>query len=465
MSRDTVYTEQALAGNDEFFDEEGFETATTNSYAAILERLGLQGEVAQNLAVPNDDAAATSTYVSRAGFDTLFAGDTPRMLYVPEGNGARDRPEGAVVDQIVLHSFGYAIDRLALRSGARSIQVDDPSSGHNPYKVAQRLDQVLFGQRQSTSHIITRRGDIISATPWNRAPAVNALGAARPLHVPDRSISVELESWHTAYKVSFRDTPEDAFKVLGQAPYTPAQLTALAFLMKKLGVWSDSDVTTPMGFRFADVRNKLGTASGHVPGIVNASALADTASHSPGGEFEYPIDWELGGPLPSHLNEELYTRRNQLYHANTPAGTRISHYFTLKGLYDNTLPVYAFQTELFETRAEPVFEGEQTGASGAGAAAQSSSNARGSGFARSEIMQTQSRTGLYSAAAIAADAVIRETQAFSGRQATNAEATPAVPVIQRGLAFDFASGQWVVTSTTIVRGTYTPPTPRTPPAT
>jgi hypothetical protein len=234
--------------------------------------------------------------------------------------------------------------------------------------------------------------------------------------------------------------------------------------MKKFGGWSGSDVTTPLGFRFADVRNKIGTGSGRVAGIVNASALSNTPTFSPGGEFEYPTDWKTGTPLPSHLNEELYTRRNQLYYANAPEGTLISHFHTVKSLYDVTLPVYSFQTEIFEARTAPVFEGEQAGASGAGAAAQSSSNARGEGFTRSEAIQMQTRTGLYSAAAIAADAVVRETQAFSGRQAANAQATPAVPVIQRALAFDFASGQWVLATTTIVRGTYTPPAPRATPA-
>lgn len=448
MSRDTPA--------DEIGDADFVETSAS-SFAPILARLERLTGIAQNIETPDDDGDATSRYVSRDGFDALFAGDTPRLLYIPEGGGARARPDGAVVDQVVLHSFGYATDRAALRNGARSVQVDSTRVGHSPAKLAARVQQVLFGQRQSTSHLVTRRGDIVCATPWNRAPAVNAQGPARSLHVPDRSISIELESWHTAYHVPFRGTPEADFKVLGLMPYTPRQLAALSWLLKKLSVWSGADVSAPLGFTFAEARGKLGGASGHVPGVYAGGPTG------PGGEFEYPAAWTLGDPIPSHLNEDLYKRRNGIYYAGAATGTPISHYGAVARLYASQ-PIYSFQTELFSTRPTPVFETQQTAVVGTAAIAQQATNARGSGYARSEALQNMTRTGMYSAAAVSNDSVVREATTAAARDGGTIQQSIATPQMRSALAFDFGRGEWVLATTRVVAGTMPIPAPPAPTA-
>jgi hypothetical protein len=276
MARDTTYAQEALSANDSTFSIEALEAAQQNSFDRILSQLSSQAAIQQNLETPTDTSTSpdgsTTLYVSPAGYSTLFA-TQPKTLYLSEGKGARTRPTNAIVDQVVLHSFGWSIDSVALRAGAKSIQVDSREVGYNPYKVYQRVQQVLFGARQATSHIITRRGDILSACPWNRAPAVNAGGQAASLRVPERSISIELEAWWTGYNVDFRRTPEGDFKILGQMPYTPEQITALAFLLRKLGIWSSCTPTDPLGFTYAQVSSVVGNASGHRPGIVNVSAL------------------------------------------------------------------------------------------------------------------------------------------------------------------------------------------------
>ncbi len=463
MSRDTSFAQRALAANDTEFGDDGYVEASASSFAPIIERLTRQTAIAQNIETPDDDGDATSQYVSRAGLDTLFAGNAPRLLYLPEGRGARARPDGAVVDQVVLHSFGYAVDRIALRSGARSIQVDDIQTGHNPYKLAQRVQQVLFGQRESTSHLISRRGDIVCATPWNRGPAVNATGAARNLGVPERSISIELESWHTTYHVPFRGTDESDFKVLGLMPYTPRQLTALSWLLKKLGVWCGADVSKPLGFTFSEVRGLLGTASGHTPGIVGVGALAQSGGASPGGEFEYPAAWVLGDPIPSHLNEDLYKRRNDIYYAGVAAGAPLSHYGTVARSYASQ-PAYEYGTEIFSTRPTPVFETQQTAVVGTAAIAQQATNASGSGYARSEELQNMTRTGMYSAQAVSNDSVVREATVAATNQATVVQQSIATPQIRSALAFDFGRGEWVLATSRVVAGTMPVPNPPAPTA-
>lgn len=455
MSRDTAYAQQALSENDGLFSMDELEAATTGSFDRILTQLNAQSAIQQNLETPQDAQASPdgtrTLYVSATGYSTLFA-TAPKTLYVPEGQGARPRPTNAIVDQVVLSSFGYRIDSTALRAGAQSIQVDNRSTGHNPFKVYQRLQQVLFNARQSTSHIISRRGDIISATPWNRGPAVAGTGQAQSKRVAERAISIELESWHTSYNVPFRGTPEDQFKVLGLMPYTPEQMSALAFLLKKLGLWSQTDPTNPLGFTYPEVSNLVGTAGGHIPGMVNVSVLDRAQSHSPGGEFELPTAWKIGDPIPSHLDATLWNRRLQIYYGSLAPGTAISHYNTIKQVYTG-LPTYAFETELFETRENVLFTATPPETGGVNAVARIAANTQGEGFARSQAMQQSLRSGLYEAAPIANDAVIQATTEFNARADRTEQAVNATPIMRNALAFDFAQGRWVIATSVTVSPT------------
>lgn len=428
------------------------EAAQSGSFARILDQLNAQSGIQQNLETPQSALVSPdgtrTLYVSALGYQTLFA-TAPKTLYVPEGQGARTRPTNAVVDQVVFHSFGYRIDSTALRAGANSIQVDNRNTGHNPFKVYQRLQQVLFSPRQATSHIITRRGDIISATPWNRAPAVNSGGQAASLRVAERSISIELESWHTAYNVPFRGTPEERFRVLGQMPYTPEQMSAVAFLLKKLGIWSNVDPTNVLGFTYSEVSSKLGAAGGHVPGVVNASVIDRTQVGSPGGEFEFPTTWVTGDAIPSHLDAALWAERVRIYYGALGTGTPISHFNTIKNVYA-ALPTYAYETELFETRENALFSATPPAAGGIPAVAQEAANTTGAGFARAQTMQQSNRSGLYEAAPVANDAVITATETYSGRMSSQAQAVVATPVIRNALAFDFGTGRWVIATSRLV---------------
>lgn len=461
MTRPTGYAHAALAANDGLFTPEAF-TEATGAFTEILAQLENQGEVAENTAVPAGQADAEALYVSNAGFTPLFGGSTPQMLYFPEGPGGRARPAEVAVDQVVLGSFGENLDFIALRDGAKSIQVDSVTTGHNPYKVAQRVEQALGERRGGVHHLISRRGDIYSFVPWNRTVDSSSLAAtSRGLQLPDRAVFIELESWTNALKVPY--ATGDDFKVLALEPYTPAQYTALAFVLKKLGIWANADLSAPLGYVPATVRRYAGNANGHTPGVFTRAALG--AAKTPGAEFDLPITWQTGQRAPSHLNGALLEQRIALHFPGTPAGTPLSAFSAIKTIYDNAIPNFSFQTELFTQRSTPVFEAGTTAASGAGAAAQNASNARGSGFERSAVLQNQTRTGMYSAAAIANDAIVRETLAFSGRQAQQNESTPSVPVLHRALAFDYSTGAWVVAESRVIRGVYTPPAPRTTPST
>lgn len=452
MARNTQYAEQALSANDTTFTTEELQNAGAGSFQQILSQLEAQSGIQQNLEVPQAEGVSPdgtrTLYVSSSGYATLFA-TAPQMLYVPEGLGARERPAGAVVDQVVLHSFGWRIDSAALRAGANSIQVDNRVTGHNPYKVYQRLQQVLASPRQSTSHIITRRGDIYCATPWNRGPAVNGGGQAQRLHMPERSISIELEEWHTGYNVQHGSVPEDQFRVLSKMPYTPEQLSALAFLLRKLGIWSNVNATTPLGFTFAEAQSKLGTGSGHVPGIVNMSVLDRNQLWSPGGEFELPATWKIGDAIPGHLDRALWEQRVEIYYSGLAVGTPISHHYTLQQVYAG-LPTYALETELFAARETTLYTTRLPASGGVGAAAQAAANDRGAGFVRAQDMQQATRSGLYDAAPVSTDAVMIATAEYAGRMDKTASTQYAVPVVRNALAFDFAQGQWVLATTRIV---------------
>lgn len=464
MSRDTTYAQQALGENDGLFSMDELEAAQNGSFARILDQLNAQSGIQQNLETPQSVSMSPdgtrTLYLSSLGYQTLFA-TAPKTLYVPEGQGARTRPTNAVVDQVVLHSFGYRIDSTALRAGARSIQVDNPQTGHNPFKVYQRLQQVLFSPRQATTHIVTRRGDIISATPWNRSPAVNSGGQAASLRVAERSISIELESWHTSYNVPFRGTPEERFRVLGQMPYTPEQMSAVAFILKKLGIWSNVDPTNVLGFTYSEASNKLGSAGGHIPGLISASVIDRTQKGSPGGEFEFPAAWVTGDPIPAHLDAGLWGERLQIYYGALGSGNAISHFNTIKQVY-TSLPTYAFETELFETRENVLFTAMPPSTGGVPAVAQEAANNQGAGFSRAQAMQQSNRSGLYEAAPVANDAVITATETYSGRMGATANAVVGTPVIRNALAFDFGTGRWVIATSRLVSPGGTPRSGQTP---
>lgn len=453
MSRDTVFEQQALAAPNEEFTPDALIAAEAQSLETVLTRLRAQTAVQRNEDVPASDTP-DALYVSLSGYNALCEVAT-QSLFVAEGAGARARPTSAVedrqVDQVVVHSFGYRIDRMALRAGAQSIQVDDRAVGYNPYKVYSRLQQVLFQPGQATTHIITRRGDIISSTPWNRAPAVNTSNAARSLRVNERSISIELESWTTAYNTPFRGANEDTFRVVGQEPYTEAQLVAVSFLLKKLGLWTGLPVQTPLGFTFEDIRSKLGNAGDHTFGTLNYSAMDPSSPYSPGGEFQLPIDWKVGDNIPSYLPAAAWEQRIATYFTSrgVPEGAQISNYARLANIVA-ALPLYSFETELFETRAEPVYtpappEGAENVAAGIAV------NNLGEGFARSEQMQAQPRSGLYASAPNTNDAITIATAEVAARLVANRDRTLSVPVVQQGLAFDFSSGQWVLSTSRIQR--------------
>lgn len=454
MSRDTDFESAALENPEGQFSLDALVAAESQSLEQILNRLNAQTGVQRNEQTPTSSTTAEKLYVSMSGYDTLCE-EPAQKLFVAEGPGARARPTGVVenrtVDQCVIHSFGYRIDLAALRTGAKSIQVDDRVTGYNPYKVYTRLQQVLFQAGQATTHLITRRGDIISSTPWNRAPAVNTSAASRGQRINERSISIELESWTTAYNIPFRGTPEAQFRIVGLEPYTDAQIVALGFLLKKLGLWTGLPVNTPLGFTWDAVRGSMGNAGGHTFGTVNYSAIDPTSPYSPGGEWQLPPTWAVGDPLPSYLPSAAWQQRIATYYTSrgTPAGAQISHYARLANVIA-ALPTYSFETELFEARPSPVYTPAPP-PGGENVAAGVAVNNIGDAFARSERMQAFPRSGLYETAPNMNDAVILATSEMAARLAANRDRTLTVPVVRQGLAFDFSSGQWVLATSRIQR--------------
>jgi len=453
MASDTEFAREALSANNQTFTVDALYAAQVNTFDRILSRLSNQAGVQRNQETPavsgSSPDGTQALYVSKEGYSRLFT-QGPRILYVPEGEGATSRDPGAVdqglIDQVVIHSFGYTIDRMAVAGGSRSIQVDSPEVGHNPYKLYNRLQQVLSQPRQSTTHLISRRGDIICATPWNRSPAVNRFRQLPENHVERRSISIELESWHTTYKAPYDANREHDFKVLGLMPYTSAQMIALAFLLRKLSTWANNvDMTYTLGFTRSEVSSKLGEGNAHHAGLVPVFAITGDMTML-GGEWVLPDGWTLGDPLPSWLQPQraLWDRRHDLYFraGGVSEGTSLSPYTELKGLYDS-MPVYDMATEVFENRDDAIFAAARNG-DGTASTANASIVDAGEGYARAQSMQSAQRSGMYAASPIAVDAVVTAAYIAHAQRMAAAFTTPSIPYVRNAIAFDFEQAQWTV---------------------
>jgi hypothetical protein len=443
--RQTEYVEEAVSRPDTEFSMDELEAAEAHGLDRIFSQLNAQSDVQRNADTPQPPGISPDgtpeLYISDSGFEALF-GAPPRILYTAEGNGALERPADTLVTQVILGSFGYDIDKAVLRTGARSIQVDDVSRGHNPFKVYQRLQQVLFQPRQSTTHLVTRRGDIICCCPWNRAPASPS---RRLQDATAAAITIELESWHTTDYSDFRGVPEADFKVMGLIPYTPEQLAALAFILKKLGLWSQSAPTAPLGFTLSEVRPKIGQE----PGIIPLSALEPSRDNSPGGEFMLPLGWAYGDPLPPWANTPAWEQRMALLYSDRGT-TPVSHYDEVQRIYQESLPVFSVETELFRPVTQTLFQATPSRNRGAAGAADAALTAQGEGFSRSAQMQASLRSGLYSAAPVANAAVVNATEAYATRMGSVSPTDPHVPRIINALGFNFETGAWETTAVTTI---------------
>lgn len=453
MSRVTPFAAQALSANNEEFTPEALLEAGRNSFARILGAYGEQASVQRNEATPTpattDENGQPILYVSDVGYRELFA-DSAQMitLYGSDNAQGRARPEEVLsnrqVDQVVLHSFGWAIDSAALRSGARSIQVE-AQTGHNPYKVYNRLQQVLSGSAAGTTHVISRRGDIYNVLPWSKAPPLNGVRALAEQQIESRSISIDLEALYTTQHIEFQGTDETVFRIVGLMPYTPEQMSALAFLLKKLSLWSTSDVFTSLGYTRDVVRPKLGNGNQHTPGCVNFSAYAPNERFSPGGEFEFPEGFVLGNALPTHLNlntEAWNMRLQRLYwSAGYSGGTPLSALTNLRTLAGN-IRDYSFETELFTSVSAPaVFEAAPPETVLA-ASNEVALAATGSGYSRAQTMQSTTRARMYEAGPIALDAVAIATAELEARQMAQRDTAVSAPATQSALCFNFELQMW-----------------------
>lgn len=452
MTRGTSYSEQALSANNAEFTPEGMEEAGRNAFARLRDRFGEQAQVQRNTSAPTNDAedeqARPNLYVASNGFVELFA-DAARMttLY---GAAGRERADDVItdrkVDQAVLYNFGWTIDRAALAGGARSIQVD-PATGHNPYKVYNRLQQVLTGSSPSTTHVISRRGDIYTLLPWSQAPVANASRSFASAQIESRSISIELEAWYTTQNIAYRGTREPRFRIVGLMPYTPQQYTAVAFLLKKLGLWSTTDAFNVLGFTSTDVSSKLGNGNAHTPGIVNAAAYHRNEAYSPGGEFELPTGWKLGDPLPPHLmasdNAEAWVERYvTLYFSQGFAvGTPLSAIDAMKSAAA-AMPAYSFELDLFAPLTERAVFEPSPPTTVLASASEAGATAVGVGYARSQSMQSTPRARLYEAATVALDAAATAVAEVEARAAAQRDARVVAPATSSATCFDFALGQW-----------------------
>lgn len=477
MTRVTPFAEQALSANNEEFTPDALLEAGRNSFSRILGAYGEQSSVQRNEATPTpattDENGQPILYVSDVGYAELFA-DAAQMitLYGSENAQGRARPEEVLsnrqVDQVVLHSFGWAIDVAALRAGARSIQVE-AQTGHNPYKVYNRLQQVLAGRTPGTTHVISRRGDIYNVLPWSKAPPSNAVRSLAEQQVEGRSISIDLEAWHTTQNIPFQGTDETQFRIVGMMPYTAEQMSALAFLMKKLGLWCTSDVFTSLGFTRDVVRPKLGNGNQHAPGVVNFSAYAPNERFSPGGEFELPEGYKLGDPLPAHLSADAASwnmRFERLYRANGYAdGAPLSALSNLRSIAEN-IRDYSFETELFVSLTAPaVFEAAPPETILA-AANEVALAAVGSGYARAQTMQSTTRARMYEAGPIALDAAATAAAELEATQLAQRSTAVTVPATQSALCFNFELQMWGYQQVQIVPDPSTvrlPPPAGTPP--
>lgn len=421
-------------------------------------------EVYSNFRRANRQSPSDLRIISPAGFHELSelglipkSDAIPSMTYVPPKDGGLSRPRArdparsaANVFQVCLHSFGGAVDIGTLGTGAaRSIPVD-PATGYSPVRLLNGLGEFIKGSRGvGIHHLISRRGDIFNSSSWddvaNHAggPLAQSSGARPNLN----SIGIELEEWFIRH-----DGPGSRINLVSdRVPYTEEQLTAIAFIVKKLNTWTNNGVA----LRWLGPGNETVQALlAKTPGFFNHSAM--NPNHGdPEGEWELPEGYQIGDPFPARWEERrrTYQKRINFYYGNYAPGTVISHWDRLFEKV-NRIRTFNATTEIFDTSlaaAPSLVEVPSitSNATGGVAVAQTAVRDRVSSMQRSQLMTNVNRAEFYLAAQNQNNAVAAAFAEHARALLAVTTPTRTPPIITDAVAFDFSTGKWVTASTTI----------------
>lgn len=431
-------------------DPSTFADVEANSFTTIFDRYSRQRSVQANEDVPEAEVSA-DLHLSDSGFNALPLPAGARFIRL---SGPRmqmlDRQQATLenqqVDQLIVHAIGWSFDKPNLENRRAGSPVEG-GTGYDPAKVAAALQQYLRGTRQPPHVLISRRGDVYCLVPFSKA---TALSVPRNNHadIQDRSISVALEARYTARVVAF-DTQRQALAIPMAEPVTEAQITALAFVSKKLMTWAGITELPVLDGTLAALGPKLGTGGSHAPGMLAYSAYDYTLYDQMLPETLVPQDWVVGGvdTLPPHLRRDAVRAAwEQRITLSYPAfgftvGNPASDWKRVIAARAS-LPDYAFASELFAPpETARVFEA-QPPQNTIAAANERARIVTGEAYQRAYDMSSATRSALYDAASVALDATVIAAMEKEARNRSVEGGITRVAVAQHALGFDFTDGLW-----------------------
>lgn len=432
-------------------DPEQLSAVETNSFDTIFSRYSRQRDVQTNDDVPDNEEDAIELHLSDAGFAALSLPEGSRFIRLSSrALRAQPRPDAVIenhqVDQVIVHAFGWDTDKPNLEHRRAGSPVE-PGSGYDPAKVARTLQQMLSGARQAAHCVISRRGDIYCLVPWSHATRMSSPRESTS-DIPDRSITVALEARYTARAVAYTSGRAD-LPIAMADPFTAAQLTALAFVARKVMTWAGLTSLSALTGASSELLPQLGSGGAHAPGMLAYAAYDYTLPAHSVPELLLPEGYILGpaSALPAELRRDAVVRAwtdriETLYPLlGYASGTALSAWLPVTETIA-ALPNYQYATELFAPASSArVFEA----APPSGALTASVEHARvvtGEGYQRAYDMSSAARSALYDAASVALDATVIATMEKEARERAAISGVTHVAITQSALGFDFADGQW-----------------------
>lgn len=411
--------------------------------------------------------------ISDVGRDQLFTmglrrrgATSPIFRYFPPkaGNGTEEslrRLNSGDIRFVVMHSFGRDFDSRALSNGVRTVSID-PLTGHNPRRFLNGVRNVLDPVARTAAgggrpagaaihHAVSLRGDLINSVSWDTR-CVHGEGGGYNLHINDHSIGIEHEEWMAAPAPSRGHRVETNFREIeDHGPYSEETYSCDAFILKKLAAYTGYDYTRFLGANEVCRQN----ITNNVIGCFNH---ASTSGHAdPGGDYFLPPEYELRVTDFRSMAETrdrtgAWQRRMEIWYADAPDGTRVSAYARIFEKVGR-LRSFNLQTEVFDpTVGGGVITVTPTTPSGTytRVLAEESARDRLSGMDRASRLASSSRVGIYSAADDSSGAVQLALARASSRLGSIADHSLQLPVVVNALAFDFTTGQWISSTSSVV---------------
>ncbi len=444
----------ALGVNDTELTPESQAASMEAGFGSLTQYLAENELALQNVLRQRRSKTTSQRVISEIGFRELgniglpSQGTVPVFQRIPPKAGqVLARKDNTPPTIFVMHSFGGDFDLYRLRNrNVRSVPVD-ADTGFNPARYYSGVRELVApGSQKSIHHLISRRGDLTNSAPWDTIAfhgggPLNAALKAIISSINHVSIGVELEEYFIRH-----DDEKVLNPIINRVPYTEEQYAVLAFLLKKYIVWTgNTDILKWLG---PDTISRV--RAGESGCVIHRTFHP---SHGdPSAEFLFPQGFKKGDPIPDFLHTDengnktaaLYEKRIELFWGDVPNGTPLSAW---DKIFDKVSKIRAFNLdgEVFDTSFDkdriqletPIITGTHLAA-----VANLSGRDRITQVQRSQAIQTQSRTELYSRAQTATATVKSNIEEHAARVVYVTSKVAVEPTITNAIVFDYTTGQW-----------------------